>query len=181
MGVVLYVLLCGHLPFGGTGLAENYEVVEDTFLFNKVKANILLGYTDIDDKNLSLPAKNLLTKMLCVDPEQRISSSAIFTHEWMEHSSGEDEDLPTGDTNDDSVGVAGGGSASDEGRSRSKKSAHFNDINVSNTADTQTQLLISSASIHTHSKDSLNHFALIAKCAKDALSKMNGMSHCYYI
>jgi serine/threonine protein kinase len=177
MGVVLYTLLCGHLPFGGTGLATNYEVAEDCKLYSSVKENILLNEKVISD-SLSESAKELLTSMLRADPEQRISSSAIFTHPWMEHTAGEDEDLPN---EDDAADIAGGGCSNGGGIMGSLRFASVKSSGTVLEADSSSRSLYSAASSSKSSKGSskasagsLNYFAKVARSAKDAMSKMKG-------
>lgn len=69
-GVILYALLCGSLPFDDGIMFK---------LFKKVTSGIyLVPY------HLSSEAKNLIAKMLCVDPMKRITVSEIHHHPWFQ-------------------------------------------------------------------------------------------------
>lgn len=69
-GVVLYALLCGSLPFDDESLSG---------LYAKIKSGI---YTY--PNYLSLGARDLITRMLIVDPVNRISIPEIYKHAWFQ-------------------------------------------------------------------------------------------------
>ncbi|KAJ3432558.1 protein kinase [Anaeramoeba flamelloides] len=67
-GVILFLLLCGRLPF---------EAQKTKALFEKVRqGNITFP------KNLTILQKDLLKKMLTLDPKRRINLKEIKKHEW---------------------------------------------------------------------------------------------------
>jgi len=69
MGVVLYIILAGFPPFG-----------EDSF------DDIKQGKYSFKDKRwgeVSAQAKDLISKMLTVDPTKRFTVDQIFSHPWM--------------------------------------------------------------------------------------------------
>ncbi|KAJ8246622.1 hypothetical protein GJAV_G00253570 [Gymnothorax javanicus] len=69
LGVVLYVLVCGSLPFDGTSLpALRQRVTEGRFRIPFF---------------MSQDCENLIRKMLVVDPAKRISIAQIKQHRWM--------------------------------------------------------------------------------------------------
>ncbi|KAJ3112433.1 hypothetical protein HK100_002341 [Physocladia obscura] len=67
-GVILYALLTGNLPFDDENIRK---------LLSKVKA----GTFKIPDY-ISGDAKDLIRKMLVVDPSERINMSQVFEHPW---------------------------------------------------------------------------------------------------
>lgn len=79
-GVILYILLCGYPPFNGeTDDAIFASVQNGSFQFH--------GTVDfIEDKHwkkISNEAKTLISKMLTVDPSQRISSMEALGDIWI--------------------------------------------------------------------------------------------------
>jgi len=69
MGVILYALLCGCLPFESDNIDE---------LFKKI-----LRGKYIEPGWLSLGSKRLLRRMLCVDPSKRIQISELINDPWI--------------------------------------------------------------------------------------------------
>ena len=67
IGIILYYLLCGCFPF-----KNNDQLFE-----NINKGNILFP------DNLSLGVKELIQKMLCVNPVSRITTNKILKNEWL--------------------------------------------------------------------------------------------------
>ena len=69
IGVILYALLCGSLPFDDENIPN---------LFKKIKNGVyhLPNY-------LSASAKDLISRMLIVDPLKRISMSELRQHPWL--------------------------------------------------------------------------------------------------
>jgi serine/threonine protein kinase len=78
-GAILYTLLCNRLPFEGSTLSE---------LIRKVKK----GKYHVTG-SVSGEAKDLLAKILCLDPKERLSIAAIKAHHWFA------QDLPLERTN----------------------------------------------------------------------------------
>ncbi|KNC53945.1 CAMK/CAMK1 protein kinase [Thecamonas trahens ATCC 50062] len=77
-GVILYTLLCGFPPF----YSENY-----TELFELIKRGMYEFPTPYWD-NISEGAKDLVSRLLVVDPSKRISLEDIITHPWLLRVSG---------------------------------------------------------------------------------------------
>lgn len=85
MGVVLYALISGILPFD-PGIAED---VQNLFL-GKPEMELPPGYvSDEDDgnplmkfQNISEECKDLISQLLCADPNERISTEEAIQHPW---------------------------------------------------------------------------------------------------
>ncbi|XP_026279659.1 serine/threonine-protein kinase SIK3 isoform X2 [Frankliniella occidentalis] len=69
LGVVLYVLVCGTLPFDGATLQA-------------LRENVISGMFRIPFF-MSMDCENLIKHMLVVEPEKRYSIKQIFRHKWM--------------------------------------------------------------------------------------------------
>ena len=92
-GVVLYILLCGRPPFNSK---SNREVLEKT-------ARGLYSMTGAEWDDISEDAKDLVSKMLVVNPEERISTEDILAHPWIKQLDEElDEESGTSSTGADS-------------------------------------------------------------------------------
>jgi serine/threonine protein kinase len=73
VGVILYILLCGFPPF--------YEE-EMPALFKQ----IMSGRFDFPSPwwdNISADAKDLVNKLLVVDPKKRMTADAVLKHKWI--------------------------------------------------------------------------------------------------
>ncbi|KAF9329236.1 Serine/threonine-protein kinase brsk1 [Podila minutissima] len=67
-GIILYALLTGHLPFDDENIRQ---------LLSKVKAGKFYMPTDI-----SLGARDLISRMLTVNPKRRITMHGVMMHPW---------------------------------------------------------------------------------------------------
>jgi serine/threonine protein kinase len=67
-GVILYALLCNKLPFDADSIPELIRIIK------RGKYSVP-GFVSDD-------AKDLIAQMLCKDPKQRITTSAIRKHHW---------------------------------------------------------------------------------------------------
>ncbi|KAI3915268.1 hypothetical protein MKX01_035527 [Papaver californicum] len=72
-GVILYILLSGKVPFGGTTESRTLHAV--------MAANLRFPSDPWDQ--ISAPAKELITKILCPDPTNRLTAPQILDHSWM--------------------------------------------------------------------------------------------------
>ncbi|KAG0172611.1 hypothetical protein DFQ28_010187 [Apophysomyces sp. BC1034] len=67
-GIILYALICGHLPFDDDNIRQ---------LLNKVK----VGKYKMPD-HVSYSARDLIQKILVIDPEKRLTMTQVQTHPW---------------------------------------------------------------------------------------------------
>lgn len=74
LGVIVFVLLCGCLPFDD----DSQTVPSDEL----VRSKFVLRFPRWA-KNLSPSAKDLLSKLLHVDPNQRYSAEQALQHPWV--------------------------------------------------------------------------------------------------
>jgi len=73
IGVILYILLCGFPPFYHEATKELYKLIKK-------------GKYDFPDpywKNISSDAKDVVTRLLTVDPAKRATPDDILNHPWL--------------------------------------------------------------------------------------------------
>jgi calcium-dependent protein kinase len=71
-GVILYILLCGYPPFNG---ANDKQIIDAV-----LKGKFTLDEPEWDE--VSEEAKDLVRKLLTLDPEKRIPASEAHQHPW---------------------------------------------------------------------------------------------------
>jgi serine/threonine protein kinase len=81
LGVILFSLLCGRLPFEGTDLSYKARPKSPV-----IRGRILKCQYKIDEY-LSPEVKDLVRRMLRLDPTERASVPEIFNHFWLRGSS----------------------------------------------------------------------------------------------
>jgi len=74
IGVIMYILLCGFPPFYGAN---------NTQLFEKIMAGTYFFPSPYWDP-VTPSAKDLISKLLVVDPKKRLPSSEILNHPWIQ-------------------------------------------------------------------------------------------------
>jgi len=73
MGVVLYILLSGKIPFPGD---SNKEIIE-----NVIKGEYHFNYDVF--KKVSSDARDLISNLLVKDPSKRFSADDAYNHNWI--------------------------------------------------------------------------------------------------
>jgi len=89
VGVIMYILLCGFPPF----YADN-----NSKLFEKIMAGTYSFPSPYWDK-ISDSAKDLIKRMLVVDPKSRFTSLQVINHPWIKELAAPDESLGDAQTN----------------------------------------------------------------------------------
>lgn len=89
--MILYILLCGYPPFGGS--SEN-EILNKVKLGKyKFDGNIIFIFFDLfflkedDWSGISNEAKSLISKMLTYNPKERISANEALNDPWIQRNS----------------------------------------------------------------------------------------------
>jgi len=81
VGVILYILLCGFPPFYGETDDDIYDkIVEGTWSF-------IPPYWD----HVSDSAKDLISKLLVLDPKQRLTAEQALAHPWISNQANNSE------------------------------------------------------------------------------------------
>jgi serine/threonine protein kinase len=75
LGVVMYIMLSGQPPFFHE---DNFE------LFEMIKEGEFDMSGDIWENNVSDAGKDLIKKLLVVDPDQRLTDENILEHQWVQ-------------------------------------------------------------------------------------------------
>ncbi|KAI3838656.1 hypothetical protein MKW92_037327 [Papaver armeniacum] len=73
VGVILYILLSGQVPFWGATEAKTFDAVMAAEL----------RFPSDPWEQISVSAKHLITKILCPDPKKRLTAPQILDHSWM--------------------------------------------------------------------------------------------------
>jgi calcium/calmodulin-dependent protein kinase I len=72
-GVIMYILLCGYPPFYSENDAQLFEsILNGNYHFHS-------PYWD----NISADAKDLISKLLVVDPKDRLTAADALQHKWL--------------------------------------------------------------------------------------------------
>lgn len=73
LGVLTYVLLSGHPPFQGSPDRISVQVMRGSYSFGGLR------WSDVSDD-----AKDLISKMIVVNPDERLTAAQVFKHPWVE-------------------------------------------------------------------------------------------------
>ncbi|EGC38218.1 hypothetical protein DICPUDRAFT_29047 [Dictyostelium purpureum] len=72
MGAILYIMLCGYPPFDDN---------KDISIFEQIR-KALFDFPDEEWKSVSDEAKDLIKRLLCVEPQKRYTCEQILDHPW---------------------------------------------------------------------------------------------------
>ena len=78
LGVIIYIILCGYPPF--------YPEMDDQEITSEMVEKIKFGhysFPEYDWKDISMDAKDLISKLLVVEPNKRLTSVEVVTHPWL--------------------------------------------------------------------------------------------------
>jgi calcium-dependent protein kinase len=73
LGIITYILLCGYPPFHG---------ISNDVIFEKIKKGKFYFYFE-DWEHISDEAKDFITKLLVMDPKERMSTKEALRHPWL--------------------------------------------------------------------------------------------------
>lgn len=77
LGVVLYVLLCGRHPFDPSNDASDDEIAA------RIRAGDFASDA-VEWTHVSASARDLVQRLLTVDPRERITAEQVLAHEWLQ-------------------------------------------------------------------------------------------------
>ncbi|TYZ66030.1 hypothetical protein PybrP1_009045 [[Pythium] brassicae (nom. inval.)] len=80
LGVVLYIMLCGRHPFDEANEASDDEIAA------RIRAGAF-ACESAQWRRLSAPARDLVQRLLAVDPSARFTAEQVLQHEWIASSS----------------------------------------------------------------------------------------------
>ena len=84
-GVVLYILVCQGMPFSTDNL-EGADHMSEEDATTAMQLNIQKGRYSMapcQRLNLSASVQDLLPKLLCTDPEKRLTAAEAMEHPWL--------------------------------------------------------------------------------------------------
>jgi serine/threonine protein kinase/CRP-like cAMP-binding protein len=87
LGVILYIMLTGIHPFDPTGMATD-EDIEET-----IKKNPEPPFNKKSTGHLSPSAVDLIKKLMCRDPEKRLTASEMLQHPWIKGDTATDKTI----------------------------------------------------------------------------------------
>jgi len=85
LGVLTYTLLCGTTPFGADKSSE---------IFEKIR-NADYNFKAPEWNNISSLSKDIISRMLKIDPEERLDAEAYLDHPWIKEFTKKEDTTPT--------------------------------------------------------------------------------------
>merc|ERR1719225_2049616 len=90
LGIIMYILLCGYPPFSGNcGAQCGWNQGEpcnacQELLFHSIQDGHF-DFPEAEWKDISLEAKDLISKLLVKDPRKRLSAEQVLEHPWVKY------------------------------------------------------------------------------------------------
>jgi len=88
LGIIMYILLCGYPPFSGNcgsqcgwNQGEPCNACQE-LLFHSIQDGHF-DFPDTEWREISLEAKDLISKLLVKDPRKRLSAEQVLEHPWV--------------------------------------------------------------------------------------------------
>ena len=88
LGIIMYILLCGYPPFSGNcgsqcgwNQGEPCNACQE-LLFHSIQDGGF-DFPDTEWREISLEAKDLISKLLVKDPRKRLSAEQVLEHPWV--------------------------------------------------------------------------------------------------
>ncbi|XP_018666684.2 MAP kinase-activated protein kinase 5 [Ciona intestinalis] len=80
LGVIIYILLCGYPPFYSEHPSSRRAI--DRSMRRKIM-NGTYNFPEREWERVSEPAKDIVRKLLCVDPHERMNIEDLVQHPWL--------------------------------------------------------------------------------------------------
>jgi MAP kinase interacting serine/threonine kinase len=90
LGIIMYILLCGYPPFSGNcgsqcgwNQGEPCNACQE-LLFHSIQDGHF-DFPETEWREISLEAKDLISKLLVKDPRKRLSAEQVLEHPWVKY------------------------------------------------------------------------------------------------
>lgn len=91
MGIVMFALLCGKLPFNRFSRDDAIRLLNGEVVFEPLTEDPSDPFANFI--SVSEEAKDLISKLLCPNPDERLSIEDAFSHPWFDMFQNEAEEF----------------------------------------------------------------------------------------